>query len=871
MLDNRVELTSRDGTTKGLFQISIIAATVAVVILITASFTYLAIHEERIETEREINNTLVALLNSTRDSLMLWQDDLTFHINQLTNSPEVKNFAQATKNNSNTLTRLTNFINKNAPPNNLGFEIITPDKRVIASTDTSAIGQTSPLVEHAPGFVESATRQKNSFIAVIESHLQTPTVIVSGEITDSNNKTLGTLFIHIDSLPTFSEIASLGKAGETAQAFAFDEHGSILTRNERNSGTKSDLQTVPPITQLLHSKDNSTPLTYHTDEKYGAFLWHPMMNLGLATEINKQEAEQLYSNQNIFITASTAAIALIVASAFVITFLFNKFKIRDLERTKHQLEDIVSTRTQELLNSNEEIKNARDGLKHIIQSMPIAMVTFDNDGNILQCNRAAHELFGYAEYEFKNLKLTQLISGEEQNSYLSCNANLFNNRNGCKSFGMEILAQRASGDTFPAAITISTVDNNEGGLAVANILDISKEREQEKEKELQNRQLSQSQKMRAITQLVSGISHDFNNIITSIKGHGEIIHEAAEENDINTITKCQEVIAQSCEHAQSLTQQLLTFGRNEIESKELVAINQTVSDALQIARAAIPSSISLINRSTTESLFIETNATKLHQALLNLLLNARDALNDQGIIEVGITHEHHSGVCSSCHENFDGDYIELFVKDNGTGITPGAIQNIFEPFFTTKKTKGNGMGLPMVHGIVHGSHGHIVIKTSDHGTTFHLLFPPYQESVQPMPDNVVSHEPQEKRVMIVDDDVEITRFLEKILRNNGYQAAAYNSPLLALKDIRSNPNLYSAMIADIVMPDMQGLELSLTVSHEFPQIPVILCSGYTKLVNTSSISKYGAKAFFAKPFEVPTLIEKLQELVPDKSSPFYRM
>jgi CheY-like chemotaxis protein len=255
----------------------------------------------------------------------------------------------------------------------------------------------------------------------------------------------------------------------------------------------------------------------------------------------------------------------------------------------------------------------------------------------------------------------------------------------------------------------------------------------------------------------------------------------------------------------------------------------------------------------------------LHQVLTNLVINARDATDGEGHIEVGLRGTHLGGeVCNLCHQAIKGDFVELYVKDDGSGIAPEVLPKIFDPFFTTKEVgRGSGMGLAMVMGILREHDAHALVETRPGaGSTFRLFFHvalgPLEESPRPV---IVTAPPSTsgKHILVVDDEVSLGTLLGEVLDANGYRATVYANPRAALEAFRTAPADFDAVITDQTMPGMTGVELVRELLALRPTLPVIMASGYSDKVDAETAEKHGIHRFFYKPVESTTLLAALRE------------
>lgn len=456
-------------------------------------------------------------------------------------------------------------------------------------------------------------------------------------------------------------------------------------------------------------------------------------------------------------------------------------------------------------------------------------------------------------------------------------------------------------------INLSKVDMGEGEVLLAACRDISQRLRMEEEKESLHKQLLQSQKMEALGHLTGGMAHDFNNILASILGFGDLIRELYAKNEPSgRLLKYTEQILNSGNRAKALIKQMLAFSRGEIGDEQLIRPNTIISEAVEMLRPTIASSIEI---STTidsgEELFIRTDPVQLHQVILNLIINARDAIkNEKGSISIALGLAGQAGqYCSSCQKKFVGDYVHLVVSDNGQGIEQAVLARIFEPFFTTKSVgKGTGMGLAVVHGIVHASGGHIAISsTPGEGTRVELYFPQISASREELDSLMEAEELREQqqqkikivspeksaltnasgeglaravttevdkqrnqavlgKVMVVDDEPAIIHFLSDALSSNGYEVVSFERSQDAMAFFNDKPGAFDFIVTDQVMPEVTGTDLAERMLEQRPDLPIILCSGYSESLNEEDIKKIGISAFMPKPIDVNELLNIMRSV-----------
>ena len=391
-------------------------------------------------------------------------------------------------------------------------------------------------------------------------------------------------------------------------------------------------------------------------------------------------------------------------------------------------------------------------------------------------------------------------------------------------------------------ISLKRVDVEAGDMVICVARDITERKRDEEEKQRLQRELHQAQKMEALGQLTGGIAHDFNNILGIISGFTELAqHRHQDQNGVVPLNYI-ENIHQSAERAKKLISQLLMFSRRDLAESVPLQIESIIKDDVKMLQATMPSSIEFEVNIQPDVPDVLMEPVKLNQLLMNLCINARDAMHDSGKITISLAmHKNLSGECSSCHRQIQGDWVELVVSDTGSGIKPEVIGQIFDPFFTTKMVgKGTGMGLAMVSGIVEGYQGHIIVESEQaKGTSIHVLFPPVNDSekdaLNPAPEAVAGQQRgQGQTILIVDDEPDLVNFMTEVLEINGYECTAKISSAEAMDLFKSSPDAFDLVITDQTMPELTGTELISKIREIRPDQPIIVTTGFVENVEQMS-------------------------------------
>lgn len=485
----------------------------------------------------------------------------------------------------------------------------------------------------------------------------------------------------------------------------------------------------------------------------------------------------------------------------------------------------------------------------------------DTSGQLLEVNDAYARMSGYTVEELLSMHVSQLKPAEHREEVQARLEKII--RQGSDQF--ESLHQHKRGHAF--AVDISATYDPESKQVFVFARDRSERVQAAAVRQDLERQLQQSQKIQALGQMTGGIAHDFNNILAAILGYSNLaLDRFAPDKQGKLATYLREVITAS-ERARDLIAKMLTFTRTQSNARaDVISPAEVIDEVLAMMRPSIPSSIQLNSR-IDDKLHIRMDAGELNQVLINLIINARDAIDGHGAIEIRLHQVEISGkTCSSCLQRLSGTYLALEVSDNGSGIAPAHLSRLFDPFFTTKDVgKGTGLGLSMVQGILRRAGGHIVVESQPgRGSLFQLLLPlaglgEAAPAEVPSPAQVQSGMGQS--IWVVDDEAAVVRYLGELLEDSGYRVRLFNSPTEVVAAFDKHPHDLDLLITDQTMPGLNGVALARRLHGVRPNLPVILCTGYSDGMDRSDVLRQGIRRYFSKPVPAPELLEALtQEL-----------
>ncbi len=378
-------------------------------------------------------------------------------------------------------------------------------------------------------------------------------------------------------------------------------------------------------------------------------------------------------------------------------------------------------------------------------------------------------------------------------------------------------------------------DQRQLTLFFSSTWDIIKQKRSEEENKKIHFQLQQAQKMEAIGTLAGGIAHDFNNILSSIIGFTQLAMTDVEkgtdiEDDLQEVYK-------AANRATDLVKQILTISRHDETKTWPIQVTPLIREALKMLRSTIPTSIKFRENISNERMVVEANPTQLHQVVVNLVTNAKQAMTDgSGVLEICVDslNFESNDTKNAYLELLPGRYARITVGDTGIGILDKDIKKIFDPYFTTKeKGEGTGLGLSVVHSIVKSQGGHITVYSEPgKGTTFHVYLPLLKKDSDDLPQ--LTDEPLPtgtEHVLLIDDEPQIIKFQQKILENLGYRVTTRTNSIKALEIFHAFPDRFDLIITDMTMPDMTGDKVAQEIKLIRPDMRVILCTGFSEKVS----------------------------------------
>jgi PAS domain S-box-containing protein len=530
--------------------------------------------------------------------------------------------------------------------------------------------------------------------------------------------------------------------------------------------------------------------------------------------------------------------------------------------------DMTSTLShwhREATNRSEQLQDAYERFRAVTESANDAIVSVDGEARIVFWNRRAQEVFGYSEQEAIGQRLSVMIveSDAEVRRYFSAESDQMAGRT------IEIAGRRRDGSAVPLEVSLSTWKSGAAVFYTAVIRDITDRRQAEAALRLRDEQLRQAQKMEAVGRLAGGIAHDFNNLLTAIIGYTEFLLAdvpASSRGDVEGIQK-------AGRSAAALTRQLLAFSRKQVLKYEIVDFNTVVANTEKLLRRLITESVELELDLQPGLPPVKTDPGQIEQILLNLAVNARDAMPAGGRLTIATTSEEIcAGTVRSRVAVPTGPCVVLSVVDTGSGMSDEVLAHLFEPFFTTKEFgKGTGLGLATVYGIVQQSGGYIEVESGPgKGTRFRIGLPamPHATAVRPPVPAAPAAAPRgSETVLLVEDNESVRELARAALARAGYHVLEASNGEEGLRRVADHAGAIELVITDVVMPVMGGRELAARLAAMWPDLKIIFTSGYIDdaIVQHEPLGR--RSAFIQKPFTPDELGRIVRDILDDVRTP----
>ncbi|HUG30878.1 MAG TPA: ATP-binding protein [Candidatus Limnocylindria bacterium] len=488
-------------------------------------------------------------------------------------------------------------------------------------------------------------------------------------------------------------------------------------------------------------------------------------------------------------------------------------------------------------------------LRHpILEASPNPIVGVDQMATIIYANAKVTDAFGYTPEELIGLPIETLLPERARERHVSHRGRFMDIAvPRPMGVGMDLAGRRKDGREFPVEVSLSPVQTPEGLHVFATVVDITARKGAEAN-------LLQSQKLESIGRLAGGVAHDFNNILFAINGYAELLIEdlaGQPPDDLTEVRHSLDAIQQAADRGANLTMSLLAFSSQQVVTRTIVDPGSGIRALEPMLGRLIGENVRLRVVTAAPTARVRIDVGQLDQIVVNLVVNARDAMPDGGSVTIEVGMAQFEEAYTRNHVEVEpGSYVMIAVSDTGHGMNRETREHIFEPFFTTKGPgRGTGLGLPTIYGIVRQTGGHIwVYSEPGHGSTFKLYFPAVTDAATPPP------EPPRAvprngtgTILLVEDEPAVRDMTRRILVRAGYSVITANHGQAAKDELERREEGVDVLLTDVVMPHVSGLELADWVLERYPETGVVLMSGYTAETLDLERLLAGGALFVTKP------------------------
>ncbi len=492
--------------------------------------------------------------------------------------------------------------------------------------------------------------------------------------------------------------------------------------------------------------------------------------------------------------------------------------------------------------AEEMLRETTHMLQTLVDSSPLAILVIDANKRVMLWSPAAERMFGWTAAEAIG-QIYPIVTEEELNQVEPVKAE--------RQFAVERRRLRKDGSPIDVNLWTSPLQDASGRIigTLGILADVTERRQFE-------RQIRQSQKLDALGTIAGGIAHDFNNILTVLRGNLSLAQMTLPADHAMRASLAE--MDRACNRAADLVRQILTFGRQQEQSRQLMMLQPAVQEALQLLRATIPAGIDIRTEVPASLPTVMADTTQIHQIILNLGINAAQAMeNQRGRILLSLAAvDVDADLAATCPELHPGRYVRLTVEDTGIGMDRETLDRIFEPFFTTKPAgRGTGLGLAVVRGIVKNHDGAITVSSEPgRGSRFDTYFPVVDGEITGKHEQVVEAlHGNGERVLFLDDEEPLVRLATRMLERLGYRVEAHTSAAEALAAFRAEPGKFDLVLTDLSMPGASGMDFARHVLDIRPDVPVILTTGYIDPDDLDLVQRIGVREVILK----PTTIEEM--------------
>jgi len=516
------------------------------------------------------------------------------------------------------------------------------------------------------------------------------------------------------------------------------------------------------------------------------------------------------------------------------------------------------------ITEKKKVAKSMQFTQFIYEKVSVPILYRSEDGRILDANEQACTFLGYTKDELCNLTIFDIDAVFSEKQIIEKWDEIFDK----DVLVFETQHRHKDGTLLPVEVTSNSLIYESNKCSIIFMKDISSRKQEEMLKVKADAYLQHVQRLEALGTLAGGIAHDFNNILSAILGYTELAKINLSPDDATQ--KYLTPVLDAGKRAKHLVQQILTFSRQGQSRKTPIDLSKVVKEVLDLMRATLPTTI-IIEQDIKSNLgFVFADETMIHQVVINLCTNAFHAMEKNGgTLKVILTT---AAIGKKDLQNFPdldpGNYIKLVVGDTGHGMDETTKGRVFDPYFTTKKSgEGTGLGMSLVHGIVKDHGGTIKLYSEVNvGTTFQIFFP-LDESpgLEPGLETIINMPHGNEKILLVDDETLLLNLGKELLEGLGYKVQTRSSSIDALEAFRARPDNYDLIFSDLTMPHMAGDVLAKEIKGLRPDIPIIICTGYSTKINEGKFRDIGINAVLMKPVTFQEMADAVRKTLDNRA------